>query len=34
MADEKEMLEASMDSFMCNYKKMEILIGKCLKKNK
>lgn len=32
MADETEMLEASMNSFMCNYKKMEILIGKCLKK--
>ena len=32
MADEGEMLEASVDSFMCNYGKMETLIRKCIKK--
>lgn len=31
MADEGEMLEASVDSFMCNYEKMEDLIRKCIK---
>lgn len=31
MADEGEMLEASVDSFMCNYVKMENLIRKCIK---
>lgn len=34
MADEGEMLEASVDSFMCNYEKMEILIRKCMKEMK
>lgn len=33
MADEEEMLEASVDSFMCNYEKMEKLIQKCIKEN-
>lgn len=31
MADEGEMLEASVDSFMCKYEKMETLISKCIK---
>ncbi|MCI8983941.1 MAG: cell filamentation protein Fic [Hungatella sp.] len=31
MADEGEMLEASVDSFMCHYEKMESLIRKCVK---
>lgn len=31
MAEEGEMLEASVDAFMCKYDKMEILIRKCIK---
>ena len=31
MADEGEMLEASVAAFMCNYEKMEALIRKCVK---
>ena len=29
---EKEMLDASVDSFLCKYEKMEELFGKCLRK--
>lgn len=32
MADEEEMLKASIDSFMCKYEKMEVLIRRCVKK--
>ena len=31
MANEEEMLEASVDSFKCNYSKMDTLIRKCIK---
>ena len=33
-ADEKEMLDASVDSFLCKYGKMEELFTKCLRKIK
>ena len=32
LADDDEMLKASLDSFMCDYKSMEALINKCLTK--
>lgn len=31
MANEGEMLEASVESFVCKYEKMELLIRKCIK---
>lgn len=34
MVDEREMLEASVDSFMCSYEKMEALIRNCIKEVK
>lgn len=32
--DSGEMLDASVDSFLCKYEKMEILFDKCLRKIK